>query len=88
MQAGLVELVAAGVPRVGAFAVRKKNGTQRLVIDARVSNEYFGEPEKVHLCTGQAFSRLRVDEGPPVIVTGVDISVAFYAVLTAHAAYA
>eukprot|EP00971_Amphidinium_carterae_P109169 2161747-Amphidinium_carterae.1 len=79
--AGLMELVAAGVPRVGAFAVRKKNGDQRLVIDARVSNEYFSKPEHVNLCTGQGFSRLRVDGGPPVVVSGVDISVAFYAIL-------
>ena len=77
-KAGVVEFHRSYKERVGAFAVAKKNGKQRLVIDARLANMHFEKPEKVRLATGSTFSRLEVDEGPPIEVGGVDIADAFY----------
>ena len=76
--AGLVEFRKGCKQQVGAFAVWKKSGKQRLVIDSRLANLHFTVPEKVALCTGSSFARLEVDPGPPVEVGGVDISDAFY----------
>jgi hypothetical protein len=53
---------------VGAFAVAKKNGKQRLVIDARIANLHFEPPEKVRLATGSTFSMVEVDDGPAIEV--------------------
>ena len=64
---------------VGLFAVAKKNGEQRLIVDARQANLAFADPESVKLATGGAFSSLRVDEGPAVCIGSTDIKVAFYA---------
>ena len=74
---GLVEYRREGTERVGAFAVWKNSGRQRLVIDCRAANLHFEQPERVHLATG-AFARLAVDSGGPVEVGGVDIADAFY----------
>ena len=80
LAAGLVELrLARPRRRVGAFAVRKKGGEQRLVIDARLPNACFEDSDTVALATGQSFAAISVDEGPPIAVGGVDIEVAFYA---------
>ncbi len=75
---GLVEYGLDFKEKVGAFTVWKKNGKQRLVIDARLANMHFEVPEKVKLATGSTFSRIEVDEGPEVEVGGVDIADAFY----------
>eukprot|EP00435_Cladocopium_sp_Y103_P040424 s562_g11.t1 len=77
-EAGLVEFRKGCKQQVGAFAVWKKSGKQRLVIDSRLANLHFTVPEKVALCTGSSFARLEVDPGPAVEVGGVDISDAFY----------
>ena len=63
---------------MGLFTVWKKNGRQRLVVDARLSNLHFAEPETVRLTTGATFSSIEVDEGPALEVGGVDIVDAFY----------
>ena len=52
-----------------------------MIVDARLASYDFDEPDSVELATGQAFSTVRADEGPPIIVGGVDIQVAFYAML-------
>ena len=65
---------------VGAFCVWKKDGQQRLVLDARLANCYFGQALPVELATGQSFARVEVDGHGPVEVGGVDIAVAFYAI--------
>lgn len=75
---GLVEYGASFKEKVGAFTVWKKNGKQRLVIDARLANMHFEVPEKVKLATGSTFARIEVDDGPQVEVGGVDIADAFY----------
>ena len=74
----LIEFRTQARESAGVFFVWKKSGRQRMVIDARHSNLWFGNPEKVHLATGTAFSRIQVDDGPPIEVGGVDISDAFY----------
>eukprot|EP00438_Fugacium_kawagutii_P035174 Skav225825 [mRNA] locus=scaffold2516:14315:17246:- [translate_table: standard] len=77
-QANLVEYRLEARECVGVFFVWKKSGRQRMVIDARRANLWFGRPQKVSLATGSAFSRIQVDSGPPIHVGGVDISDAFY----------
>lgn len=75
---GLTEYHEDYKEQVGAFAVWKKSGKQRLVIDARLANMHFEKPEKVQLATGSTFSRVEVGPGPEVEVGEVDISDAFY----------
>ena len=81
--AGLLDLVGGAEPgevvaEVGAFAVHKKNGSQRLVIDARASNFYFAEPDAVHLATGSSLALLELPEGSDLWIAAVDIADAFY----------
>ena len=64
--------------RVGLFAVRKKSGNQRLIIDARPANFWFGEPDSVSLATGAAMSYLEVPEDVGLWVATTDIADAFY----------
>eukprot|EP00959_Pyramimonas_sp_CCMP1952_P163920 3427146-Pyramimonas_sp.AAC.1 len=54
-----------GSPRVGLFTVWKKNGKQRLIVDARLSNLCFAQPDPVDLATGGSSASLEVDPGPP-----------------------
>eukprot|EP00435_Cladocopium_sp_Y103_P066614 s689_g28.t2 len=76
---GLVEYRSNGVERVGVFCVWKKNGRQRLVIDARLSNLHFEAPPSVALATGSSFGLIEVPGGgAPLEVGGVDIADAFY----------
>ena len=55
-EAGLIEHKEGFVGEVGAFAVWKKSGKQRLVIDARLANMHFETPDKVQLTTGSTFA--------------------------------
>lgn len=80
----LVEFRTQARERVGVFFVWKKSGKQRMVVDSRLSNMWFGAPEKVHLATGSAFSRIEVDEGPAIEIGGVDIKDAFYRIELPH----
>ena len=49
---------AAGVRcEVGLFAVEKKSGKQRLVIDCRLANCWFSPPAAVKLPTASAYCR-------------------------------
>ena len=75
---GLIEYRQSMLEQVGLFTVWKKNGRQRLVVDARLSNLHFSEPETVRLATGATFSAIEVDEGPALEIGGVDIADAFY----------
>lgn len=75
---GLTEYQDSYREQVGAFAVWKKSGKQRLVIDARLANMHFEKPEGVRLATGSTFARLEVDPGPEIEIGEVDISDAFY----------
>ena len=64
----------------GVLAVWKKNGDQRLSIDARIPSTAFEAPDPVALATGQSFARVNVNTNDPIFVGGVDMQVAFYAV--------
>ena len=77
-QAGVVEYRRSCREHVGVFTVWKKNGKQRLVVDARFTNCWFDAPEGVRLATGSSFSNIEVDGGPPIALGGVDIADAFY----------
>ncbi|CAK0826564.1 unnamed protein product [Prorocentrum cordatum] len=79
--AGMLEWRRRGSPRVGLFTVWKKNGKQRLIVDARLSNLCFASPDPVDLATGGSFASLEVDPGPPVCLAQVDIQDAFYHLL-------
>ena len=49
---------------VGLFGVWKSDRKKvRLIIDARISNTFFSDPENPRLPTGAAFSRFQVGEG-------------------------
>ena len=62
-----------------AFCVWKKDGQQRLVLDARLANCYFDQALPVELGTGPSCVRVEADGHAPIEVGGVDIAVAFYA---------
>jgi hypothetical protein len=52
--AGMLAWSASGIVTAGLFVVRKKGDRQRLIIEARVANMHFGDPDHVHLATGAA----------------------------------
>eukprot|EP00974_Lingulodinium_polyedra_P036704 3518802-Lingulodinium_polyedra.AAC.1 len=59
----MVEFCLSGEARVGLFAVWKKEGRQRLIADARLSNVLFTPCAPVELATGQALGAIE-SEGP------------------------
>ena len=58
---GLVSFSRSCRCHVGVFAVAKKNGTQRLIIDARRVNRLFLPPPGVDLLTGEGLSRMEIE---------------------------
>ena len=54
---GMLEWRRSGTPRVGLFAVHKKEGKQRLIVDARLSNCMFTDSKPVHLCSGSTLGK-------------------------------
>ena len=62
----------------GLFAVWKKSGKQRLIIDARRSNLWFRPPPKTRLASGDSFSRLHAMAGEALGLGQTDIQDAFY----------
>eukprot|EP00973_Karenia_brevis_P079197 10988409-Karenia_brevis.AAC.1 len=62
------------------FTVRKKNGDQRLIIDGRLANLAFSDPDHVELASGESFSRLEASKQCAPEVAEADIEVAFYAI--------
>ena len=79
---GLLEWRRRREPTVGLFAVWKKSGRQRLIIDARLANLRFAAPDPVSLATGASLgSILEVDAGERVWLGQVDVADAFYTTL-------
>ena len=70
---GLIEYRTHRVEDVGVFAIHKKGGMQRIIIDARWANSHFADPPDVKLATGQSFAMLEVDAGVPIWLGGFDI---------------
>ena len=66
---------------VGVFTVNRKDGRQRVVVDARLANTAYDSPDPVHLATGGAFAYLDAQPETAICVGGTDIRVAFYAML-------
>jgi hypothetical protein len=75
---GIVEFSCECTEVVGVFTVRKKNGKQRLVIDARRSNLWFDSPEHVSLASGDSLSQLCLEHDEVMYVGQLDIENAFY----------
>lgn len=76
--ANLIEYREQVREHVGIFTVWKKSGKQRMIVDARLSNLWFSDPEPVSLATGSSFACIELDPGPPVRLGQVDIADAFY----------
>ena len=81
LQSGVVDLVSdESLVRdtVGMFAVPKKSGRQRLVIDARPANFWFGQPAPVSLAAGAALAHLELPDGAALWTATADVADAFY----------
>ena len=79
--AGMIEYRRNGKPRCGLFAVHKKAGKQRLIVDARLANCCFTESSPVSLCSGATLGAICMEEGEQLFVGQVDIENAFYGML-------
>ena len=76
---GLVEYsLEKSREEVGLFFVKKKNNKLRLIMDCRRSNCHFEEPQSVQLATGDALSRIEVEEGAELFMASADLQNAFY----------
>ena len=64
--------------QVGAFFVSKKNGKQRLVIDARRANRLFRTPPSTCLGSVDCYGRLEVEPGSTVFMAQEDVKDYFY----------
>ena len=76
--AGMIEYRRSGKARCGLFAVHKKGGRQRLIVDARLSNCCFTDSKPVSLCSGATLGAIKMEEGEKLYVGQVDIENAFY----------
>ncbi len=65
---GMLDFADSCLETVGNFPVRKKSGTQWLIVDARTSHQHFTEPKMVHLASANAFTQLAVEEGDDLYV--------------------
>jgi hypothetical protein len=62
----------------GLFAVWRRNGRQRLIVDARRSNQWFTASPHTALATRDSFSRLVAAFAMAVELGQTDIQDAFY----------
>lgn len=78
VSSGMVEVAhRPGVAEVDLFTVRKKDGRQRVVIDARPANCFFACPPKTQLPTGSSLARVRAG-GLCLLYSGLDLWDFFY----------
>lgn len=78
-EADLVDFsLAAGIEKVEAFFVKKKDHRIRMVVDCRRSNAWFAPPDKVHLCTAEALSRIALEDPGSLFIATADLKDAFY----------
>ena len=75
---GMVEWSGCVQELCGLFTVWKASGKQRLIIDARRSNQWFRAPPKTRLATGDSFARLRAVGSCALELGQTDIQDAFY----------
>ncbi|CAK0812161.1 unnamed protein product [Prorocentrum cordatum] len=77
-RAGMIDYTIQPQEFCSLFFVRKKNGSQRLVVDCRRSNCWFSAADPVELSTGAGLRNLEVPDGARLYVGHVDIKDAFY----------
>ena len=63
---------------VEVFFVAKKDGTLRLIVDCRRSNQRFKPPPGVKLFSAAGFGEVRCETGRPLFFAEVDVRHAFY----------
>ena len=66
------------VESVSVFFVTKKDGTLRLIIDCRRSNQRFHRPPSVNLFSAAGFGEIRCEPGRELFYGEVDVKNAFY----------
>eukprot|EP00959_Pyramimonas_sp_CCMP1952_P303752 6356503-Pyramimonas_sp.AAC.1 len=65
MSRGLLDFTLESLENVGIFCAWKKGRErQRLILDARRSNQWFGRPPSVDLITAEGLSSIEFDVGP------------------------
>ena len=64
-------------PMVGVFFVKKKNGLQRVIFDARIANCFFAEPARAALPMASAYSRAEWPPGRPAYISQTDLDCVF-----------
>eukprot|EP00973_Karenia_brevis_P028682 3955516-Karenia_brevis.AAC.1 len=79
LSANMIDFSLTDGTRVGIFCVWKSDKQKmRVIVDARLSNCAFCEPENPDLPTGGSFSRVHIDQGEALWVSSVDLKDAFY----------
>lgn len=73
----MIEHVKQFTEQCGLFAVWKRSGKQRLIVDARRSNRWLGPPPKTELATTGSFGRLDAIAGKDFELGQTDIQGAF-----------
>ena len=78
-QSNLVDFSSdPGFESIALFFVTKKNGSLRMIVDARRSNCHFREPDHVSLCTGEGLAHIEVEKGEELQICSADLKDAFY----------
>ena len=81
LKANIIELSLDDSVHVGVFAVWKSDRIhQRLIIDARISNPYFEEPESPDLPTGASYVRVFLKRDQEAWFSCCDLKDAFYTI--------
>ena len=70
--------VSQALVEIGCFAVAKKDGSQRLVLDCRPSNCYFDTPPSTRLPTAASHARVQIAPGETLYSAQFDLRNAFY----------
>jgi len=77
-ESGMLELCSSpGAATVGLFAVPKRSGGQRLVIDARIANCFFTDSHHCSLATMAGFARLAGSSDKEIFSAQYDLKDAF-----------
>ncbi len=66
------------IAEVGVFAVTKKGGRQRMVLDCRLANCWFGPPAHCDLPTSASFTKVELGSNDELSISQFDLLNAFY----------
>ena len=75
---GMVRLSLDAECECGVFCVWKKNGMQRVVVDARSINQRCRRPPPVRLCSGDGLGRLELPQEMHLHVAQADVDNCFH----------